>query len=265
MTSAITSGGSYGYSSYSVGGQRPDPAAMRQKLFEKIDSDGDGGLSETELTAFTEQADKARRSQGSQGVQAPSFSDMDSDGDSALSQDEFSSGMQKLEAQLQSQFNTMRQSGGMGGGMGGMGGMGGPPPGPPPGGGAGGPQGASGTGGQDRIAELFKSLDSDEDGSVSEDEFSVLAQALSGGKSADGSSSSSTSSTSGSGSKGPSFSKLDTDGDGKVSSAEFEAGAPKRQDRETQDNSGQTGLQALVQSLLGGGQGRTGSQFSLLA
>ncbi|QNM95287.1 EF-hand domain-containing protein [Chitinimonas koreensis] len=265
MTSAITSGGSYGYSSYAVGGQRPDPAAMRQKLFEKIDSDGDGGLSETELTAFTEQADKAKRSQGSQGVQAPSFSDMDSDGDSALSQDEFSSGMQKLEAQLQSQFNAMRQSGGMGGG-----GMGGPPPGPPPGGGAGGPQAAGGASGQDRITELFKSLDSDEDGSVSEDEFGVLAQALNGGKGSESSTSSSSgtssvSSTSDSGSKGPSFSKLDTDGDGKVSMAEFEAGAPKRQNRETQDNSGQTGLQALVQSLLGGGQGRTGSQFSLLA
>ncbi|WP_460528260.1 EF-hand domain-containing protein [Chitinimonas naiadis] len=92
---------------------------MQQKLFKKLDGDGDGSVSETEFAELTKNAPKLP-----EGVEAPSFSGFDSDGDGKLTQSEFSEGSKKLEEQLHSQFESMRAQGGPSG----------PPPGPPPGG-----------------------------------------------------------------------------------------------------------------------------------
>lgn len=110
---------------------------------------------------------RTQRSQGpSQEEMAKIFAAMDSDGDGSVTQSEMEAARPPappeefdMSSMSTSQFAGMS-------GMGGMGGAGGPPPGPPPGGGMGGPGGA---GGQDPI----QSLDSDEDGSVSSDEFGL--------------------------------------------------------------------------------------------
>lgn len=107
---------------------------------------------------------RTQRSQGpSQEEMAKMFAAMDSDGDGSVTQSEFESAR---PPEPPTQFDMSSMSTSQFAGMGGMGGAGGPPPGPPPGGGMGGPGGA---GGQDPI----QSLDSDEDGSVSGDEFGL--------------------------------------------------------------------------------------------
>lgn len=109
MLSGISSAASYGYSpQVRSGGQRPDPAAMQQRLFEKIDGDGDGSVTAAEFSSFSQNAPALP-----EGVTAPSFSDFDADSDGALSLSEFAEGSKALEAQLHSQFDSLRAAGGM--------------------------------------------------------------------------------------------------------------------------------------------------------
>ena len=111
-------------------------------LFGKVDSDGDGAVSKTELQALLEAMSGGTASQA--GVSSDDvFSQLDADGDGSLTQAEFDAG---------------RPSGAAGEAGGGMQAMGGMPP--PPGG----PGGASASADS---TTTYDALDTNEDGEVS--------------------------------------------------------------------------------------------------
>ncbi|MFZ5979382.1 MAG: EF-hand domain-containing protein [Candidatus Zixiibacteriota bacterium] len=64
-------------------------AQMKEKMFTKLDSDGDGALNRTELESFAEELSQ----KSGQTVDLDEFiSSLDSDGDGIVSQDEFMTG-----------------------------------------------------------------------------------------------------------------------------------------------------------------------------
>lgn len=99
-----------------------DPQAMQEKLFSKLDVNGDGGIDQSELTQFLDYASSAlsgtsgtsSTSATSDTASADLFKAMDTDGDGTLSKTELADGAKKLFDELRSQLMT------------------GPPPGPPP-------------------------------------------------------------------------------------------------------------------------------------
>ncbi|WP_462388042.1 XopAW family type III secretion system calcium-binding effector [Acidovorax sp. Q11] len=112
-------------------------------LFGKVDSDGDGAVSQTELQALLEAMSGGTASQT--GVSSDElFSQLDADGDGSLSEAEFDAGRPS-------------GAGAEAGGMQALGGM------PPPPGGPGGAGGASGN----SSAASYDPLDTNEDGTVS--------------------------------------------------------------------------------------------------
>jgi len=167
MISSISSGG---YSPMMLSGMRggggaPDPTKMQEKLFSKADTNGDGAIDKTELTTLMESTGT------DQSVSADDlFSQMDSDGDGQISQQEATDSASQLLEDLRSQF--------MQGGMGGMGAMNGMPPPPPPMGG--GKNGMGGMGGMDE-EEMFTSIDTDSDGSISKSELSAFFESAPAG------------------------------------------------------------------------------------
>lgn len=110
----------------------------RAELFEKLDGNGDGSIDADEFAAG---APPMRGGKGPDS--ADIFAKLDSDGDGSVTEEEFAAAPKP-------------------------GGYGPPPPPPPPPGG-----GAGGVGGGADVTELFKSFDSDEDGSITEDEFAA--------------------------------------------------------------------------------------------
>lgn len=181
MISSVSSGG---YSPMMLSGMRggggaPDPTKMQEKLFAKADTNGDGAIDKTELTTLMESTGT------DQSVSADDlFSQMDADGDGQISQQEAKDTASQLLEDLRSQF--------MQSGMGGM-----PPP--PPGGG--------GPGGMDE-EEMFTSIDTDGDGSISKTELSAFFESAPAGSG-----------------QAPSvddiFSRDDSDSDGLISKDEF--------------------------------------------
>lgn len=153
-------------------------------LFGKVDRDGDGAVSQTELQALLEAMSGGTASQ--MGVSSDEvFSQLDADGDGSLSQAEFDAG---------------RPSGAdAGGNMQAVGGM------PPPPGGPGGPGGAGGASGSSSTAS-YDPLDTNEDGVVS------AAERLAGG-----------SSTVEQDAITALFNTIDTDGDASISASESKA------------------------------------------
>ncbi len=164
MISSISSGG---YSPMMLSGMRggggaPDPTKMQEKLFAKADTNGDGTIDKTELTTLMESTGT------DQSVSADDlFSQMDSDGDGQISQQEATDTASQLLEDLRSQF--------MQAGMGSMGAMGGMPPPPPPMGG-----GKNVMGGMDE-EEMFTSIDTDQDGSISKTELSAFFESAPAG------------------------------------------------------------------------------------
>lgn len=158
-------------------------------LFGKVDSDGDGAVSQTELQALLEQMSGDTASQT--GVSSDAlFSQLDTNGDGALSEAEFDAGRPSGEP------------GGQGGGMQAAGDMP-PPPGGP--GGPGGPAGATGSSGSSSTAS-YDPLDTNEDGVVS------LAERLAG-----------SSSSVEQDAITALFDAIDTDGDASISTSESQA------------------------------------------
>lgn len=115
---------------------------MREKMFGKLDADGDGSITKAELEA----APKPEGRGGKAPDAARMLQDFDGDGDGAITQSEMTSGFQRVDARMQSQFLRMQEAGGGRG----PGGPGGEPP---------------------SIDEMFGKLDADGDGSISKTEL----------------------------------------------------------------------------------------------
>lgn len=143
MMNTISSSG--GYSAAMMGGMpsmRPDPSQLAADLFSTADSNNDGSISQAEFTSLLQSNDSSASSDAINNL----FSQLDSNGDGSLSSQETSDAVNKL-------FEQMRQS--MANGQADM-----PPP-PPPGGGAEG---------------FMQKADSNQDGSLSKDEFTAALQ-----------------------------------------------------------------------------------------
>ncbi len=191
----VSSIGSSSYSNYAF--SRPDPAQMAGKLFSKLDTKGQGYLSETDLqsafnqmfTAATGSSATSTSSAATSGTDSEAsqlFKTLDSDGNGQVTKSEFTSGLQKLADALDSQAASSRM--GQAQGAGGM-----PPPPPPQGDGDGdGDDGVSGAGfTKDQLTSQLQQIgdtDSQRSGLISK----IVAN----------------------------FDKADTNGDGKVSAQE---------------------------------------------
>ncbi len=164
----------------------PRPGPSPERLLAKIDADGSGGVSGTELQGLLDDVAK-KTGASNQASAADLVQQYDSDGDGSLNADELGKTMQGIlppppstMAFAQSRSDSTEAS-------------------------------ATGQAGDD----LFGKVDSDGDGTVSQTELQALLEQMSGG----------TASQTGVGSD-ELFSQLDTDGDGSLSEAEFDAGRP---------------------------------------
>lgn len=99
------------------GMRKPDPAAMADNLFSKLDTSGQGYIEKTDLqSAFASISDTETDVDSI-------FSQLDTDSDGKVTKDEFSNSISQLAQQLDEQYQSMRMQQGMAGMMGGM-----PPP-----------------------------------------------------------------------------------------------------------------------------------------
>ena len=167
---------------------RPGPSPER--LLSKIDADGSGGVSDTELQGLLDDVAK-KTGASSQTSAADLVKQYDSDGDGSLNADELGKTMQSVlppppstMAFAQSRSDSATTSTGTG---------------------------ATGQAGDD----LFGKVDTDGDGAVGQAELQALLEKMSGGTA---------SKTGVSGDE--LFSQVDADGDGSLSEAEFDAGRP---------------------------------------
>jgi hypothetical protein len=158
--------------------ERPDPAKMKQRLFDKTDGDGSGSVDTDELKTLL--AEAAQRSGQDLGDADTAMKTMDSNGDGSLDADELDQGLRELMPPPGSTVEFAQRRDG-GGGPGGPGATQGPPP-PPP------TDAADGASADDlksltsALQQLAQVVDSDQDQSLSDDETerfgSVLQQAL---------------------------------------------------------------------------------------
>lgn len=120
MSSSICGAG--GCSSAMMGGmngmQRPDPSKMADKLFSKLDTKGQGFIEKSDLQGAFDQVASKSSSGNTPGVDDV-FKALDGDGDGKVTKQEMFDSVKKLADQLDSQFQSMRMSGG-GMGRGGM-------------------------------------------------------------------------------------------------------------------------------------------------
>ncbi|WP_158277409.1 EF-hand domain-containing protein [Opitutus sp. ER46] len=168
---------------------------MLQKLFARIDQDGDGAITAEEFTAAMEKrrGPEAEKTAETTSDAASAFSAADEDGDGLVSESEFRTAMEAMRGQ------------------------GNPPPPPPP----------AEEEGKGFVNDLFAELDSDGDGAVS---LESIVAALSGGDetatAAVSGSEEATATTSGAATETDTalqtaLATFDTDGDGKLSAQEF--------------------------------------------
>jgi hypothetical protein len=83
-----------------------DPQAFQEKLFSKLDVNGDGSIDQSELSQFVDFASSAAKSAsaGSDSTGADLFQAMDTDGDGKLSKTELAEGTKKLFDELRTQL-----------------------------------------------------------------------------------------------------------------------------------------------------------------
>jgi len=163
------------------------PAPSPERLLSKIDTDGSGGVSDTELQGLLDDVAK-KTGVSSQTSAADLVKQYDANGDGSLNADELGKTMQSVLPPPPSTMAFAQSRSGDGGNA-----------------------TATGQAGDD----LFGKVDSDGDGTVSKTELQALLEAMSGG----------TASKAGV-SSDEVFSQLDADGDGSLSEAEFDAGRP---------------------------------------
>ncbi len=127
-----------------TGASRPDPAEFLQKMFERIDRDGDGKVTEQEFTTDMEKRFGSDASASGRPDAAEIFKQADGDSDGAIDVSEFKEAMKSMRQQSAAT-------------------QGGQPPagGPPPGGGS----------GAAKAEEVFDEMDTDKDGKVSLEEL----------------------------------------------------------------------------------------------
>lgn len=108
--------------------QRPSATEMADKLFDKLDTSGQGYIQKSDLENAFSQVSSSSGSTSTSDVDQL-FSQLDTDSDGKVTKQEF----EDVLSQLNQQFDSARMQGGMqgGGGMQGMQGGGMPPP-PPP-------------------------------------------------------------------------------------------------------------------------------------
>ncbi len=104
MSSINSIGGSMGYGMAAM--RRPDP----QEMFKKVDSDGSGGVSQTELQSLTE---KISQKSGQSFDAAKMLSEYDSNSDGSLGEDEMKSLMESIRPkhEREAMLNTQGESG----------------------------------------------------------------------------------------------------------------------------------------------------------
>jgi Ca2+-binding EF-hand superfamily protein len=168
------------YSSYaSTQTRAADTSKLQQQLFSKVDANGDKSIDQTELTSFL---DYVGEKTGSSIDSAAALKALDSDGNGSISETELTDNASALFDQLKTQLMSSQMQ------------MGSAPPPPPP---------------KEDSSEMFSSIDTDGDGSISKTELESFV-----------------SSRTGESGKGPSVDDIlardDADGDGSISSTEFE-------------------------------------------
>lgn len=160
----------------------PDPAGM----FAKVDTDGSGGVDETELQSLLDKVSK-RSGTGSATAasSADTFKQFDTNGDGTLSQDELDAGMKSLMPAPSSTVEFAQARGGEAGGP--------PPGGPPPASGANASydpldtnqdgvvsaeEQAAGDAAQASLESLLSAVDSNQDGELSGSEIDTFEKVL---------------------------------------------------------------------------------------
>ena len=86
-----------------------DPQALQEKLFSKLDVNGDGGIDQSELTQFMDFASSSTTATGATSDTSAGtdlFKSMDTDGDGTLSKTELADGTKKLFDELRTQLMT---------------------------------------------------------------------------------------------------------------------------------------------------------------
>ncbi len=160
----------------------PDPAEM----FAKVDTDGSGGVDETELQSLLDKVSK-RSGTGSATAasSADTFKQFDTSGDGTLSQDELDAGMKSLMPAPSSTVEFAQARGGEAGGP--------PPGGPPPASGTNASydpldtnqdgvvsveEQAAGDAAQASLESLLSAVDSNQDGELSSSEIDTFEKVL---------------------------------------------------------------------------------------
>ncbi|MEJ0035107.1 MAG: EF-hand domain-containing protein [Gammaproteobacteria bacterium] len=110
MVSSVTSNAAVSTATLSASQCRAsrDPQALQEKLFSKLDVNGDGGIDQSELSQFMDFASSSTTSTNptSDTAGADLFKAMDTDGDGTLSKTELADGAKKLFDQLRTQLMT---------------------------------------------------------------------------------------------------------------------------------------------------------------
>lgn len=192
-----------------------DASEFLQKMFARLDTDGDGKVTQDEFIAAMQKRFGSSDSTGSANRPdaAKIFQRADSDGDGSISLDEF-----------KASFKAMRGSGGAHGTRHAHG-SGGPPSETPAAGGQGGKTSAS-----EKTPQVFDEMDTNQDGVVSlaELEAALGKEAVQGGQPTDSANSSNTADSSAAATaSGHStaiqkfFKAVDADGDGKITQQEL--------------------------------------------
>jgi Ca2+-binding EF-hand superfamily protein len=114
--------------------------ALQEKLFSKLDADGNGSIDKSELNNFMSFVSSAQGTQATDSSQL--FSKLDTDGDGAVSQSELADGAKSLFQELRSQLITASSA-----------------------------TSQAPTVDQTQLDNLFSKMDANSDGSVSKDEL----------------------------------------------------------------------------------------------
>jgi Ca2+-binding EF-hand superfamily protein len=136
------------------GGRMPDLSAMREKMFQKADGNGDQALSLEEFQQTGKNMPMGKSLSGDKAKEA--FGKIDSDGNGSLSKDEMKAFGDRMSSEMQGAMVNLQAM--MGGGAGGT------------------PGGMMGGGMPDPSA-MFGKADEDKDGKVSRNEFGNAGKA----------------------------------------------------------------------------------------